>query len=214
MLTAAAAREVGVFVDWNSRLKLAPTELEDLPSERAQFALRQLGKGVARFLCSLDRSSIFRVRLRLYHGWTAGTTPSPNRRAVFSLAEFYDPEALFPSPRVLSPSPIELGDRLMDARDERLVTRLNIHLPNTLRRQRGDEPPVEKMVDAALASDLLSWARREPASLALVLSSDDDIIPPVFVAEAWMAPFGGEVRILRPEARGDSRFLHLEGLLA
>jgi hypothetical protein len=88
-----------------------------------------------------------------------------------------------------------------------------IHLPNTLRRQGGDNIPSEKMVDGAIAADLLSWARTDPTTLALVLSSDDDIVPAVFVAEAWMAPLGGSVRILRPAARGDSRFLNLEGLL-
>lgn len=212
-MAVSTFRDVGLFVDWNSRLRLAPEELEEQAVERARFALQQLGKAVTRFLCAIDPTTIFRLRFRLYHGWTAGTTPTVNRRALFSLTEFYDPELLFPSTRVLCPSPIEFGDRLLDGRVERLVTRLNIHLPNTLRRQRGDEPPSEKMVDAALASDLLSWARSEPQSLALVLSSDDDIIPPVFVAEAWMSPLGGQVLILRPDARGESRYLNLEGLL-
>lgn len=206
-------RSVGIFVDWQSRLLLAPRELDDDPPERARFALRQLGRAVTRWLCALDDKSIFRVRLRLYHGWTAGTTPTVNRQAIFRLAEFYDPESLFSSRRILCPGPIEFGDRLMDGRNTRLVTHLRLHLPNTLRRQRGDADPTEKMVDGAIGADLLSWARSDPASLALVLSSDDDIIPPVFVAETWMGPMGGQVFILRPRARGDSRYLNLEGLL-
>jgi hypothetical protein len=206
-------KSVGLFVDWNSRLRLAPRELDRVPIERAKFALKQLGKTVTRELCGFDASAVFRLRVRIYHGWTAGITPTINRRALLSLSEFQDPDLLFPSLRVLCPSPIELGDRLIDARVDRLVTRMAIHLPNTLRRQGGDDIPAEKMVDGAIGADLLSWARADAGGLALVLSSDDDIVPAVFVAEAWMTPFGGAVRILRPPARGDTRFLNLEGLL-
>ena len=206
-------RRVGLFVDWNSRLRLTPRELDFDPVDRARYSLNHLGKVVTKRLCALDSLTVFRVNMRLYHGWTAGVTPTVNRKALTSLIEFQDPESLFPSPRVLCPSPIELGDRLLDGRNERLVTNMSVHLPNTLRRQGGDDAPTEKMVDGAIAADLLSWARAEPASIALVLSSDDDIVPAVFVAESWMLPFGGVVRILRPQARGDSRFLNLEGLL-
>jgi uncharacterized LabA/DUF88 family protein len=212
-VAAVRFQSVGLFVDWNSRLRLAPADLQAEPVERARFSLNQLGKTVARELCNLDASIVYRVRLRIYHGWTAGISPTLNRRSLTSLTEFHDPEQIFPSQRVLCPTPIELGDRLLDGRDERLVTRMSIHLPNTLRRQGGDDFPTEKMVDCALAVDLLSWARTEPASLAIILSSDDDIIPAVFVAESWMIPLGGIVRIIRPTARGDSRYLNLEGLL-
>lgn len=129
------------------------------------------------------------------------------------MSEFASPDEIFPSSRVLALSDIGFGDRLIDALPERQNRGLQIHLPNTYRRQRGDTAPSEKMVDTALASDLLSWAKSEPGSIALVLSSDDDAVPPIFVAEAWMKPFGGSVFLVRPTARGDSRFLALEGLL-
>lgn len=109
---------------------------------------------------------------------------------------------------------MEFGDRLIDALPEREIKPWRIHLPNTLRKQRGDAPPVEKMVDTALGADLLTWARHEPGSIAIVFSGDDDIIPPIFVAESWMKPMGGEIHLVRSRNRAESRYLSLEGLLS
>lgn len=211
--TQSPSRLVGLFVDWNSQILLAPEELQGNPVDRCKFALRSVGKFVAKHLCSLDSHSTFRVRLRLYHGWTAGITHTPNRRAIASLAEFESPDDIFPSRRVLALSDVEFGDRLIDALPSRENRGLGIHLPNTYRRQSGYSQPAEKMVDTALAADLLSWARSEPSSLAIVISPDDDVVPPIFIAEAWMKPFGGSVHLKRSMGRGESRFLALDGLL-
>jgi hypothetical protein len=199
-------------VDWNSHLRLAPEDLEDVVL-RSQHALNAVGKIVARLLCNFDEEATFRVRVRLYHGWTSGITRTPNQIAVTKLPEYESPDQMFPSSRVLSLTDIEFGDRLIDALPQRENVGLGIHLPNTLRNRHGGAEKDEKMVDTALATDLLSWARAEPNSVAIVASADDDVIPPVFAAEAWMRPFGGTVHILRPAPRKESRFLRLEGLL-
>lgn len=206
-------RRVGLFVDWNTQIREAPPEFADQPVEKCRYALKRVGKIVAKQLCNLDSSSVFRVQMRLYHGWTSGVTQTRNRRAFASVAEFTDPDEIYPSARVLALSDVEFGDRLLDALPLRQNRGLQIHLPNTYRRQRGDAEPVEKMVDTALAADLLSWARSDPSSIALVFSNDDDAVPPIFVAEAWMRPFGGSVYLVRPAARADSRYLSLDGLL-
>ena len=67
------------------------------------------------------------------------------------------------------------------------------------------------MVDTALAADLLEWAREGQNGWAIVLSEDDDLVPPVFAAEAWTKPHGGRAFIARSR-RGDA-FLKLDGLL-
>lgn len=206
-------RRVGLFVDWNSQLRECPEDLSSDPVARCQFALRRVGKIATKILCDEDKNAVFRVRLRLYHGWTTGTMQTENRRAFSKVAEFSNPDDIFPSARVVALSDIEFGDRLIDALPTRENSGLRIHLPNTLRRQRGGAEPVEKMVDTALASDLLSWARSEQDSIALVFSKDDDIVPPIFVAEAWMKPFGGVLHLIRSKTRTDSKFLSLEGLL-
>jgi uncharacterized LabA/DUF88 family protein len=204
-------RNVGLFVDWNTQLRQAPKEFENNPSEKSSHALKSVGKLVAKVLCALDDTTLFRVRSRFYHGWTTGITQTVNRRALSLLPELLTPDDLFPSVRILAQSDVEFGDRLIDALPNRLVKGAQVHLPNTFRKY--GESPEEKMVDTALAVDLLSWARQEPNSIALVFSSDDDIVPPVFVAEAWMKPMGGQVILVRARQRGESRFLILEGLL-
>ena len=68
------------------------------------------------------------------------------------------------------------------------------------------------MVDTALAADLLHWARNDAGDWALILAEDDDFIPPVFTAESWIKPFGGQVFIVRKRLSGP--FLRLDGLLA
>ena len=71
---------------------------------------------------------------------------------------------------------------------------------------------MEKMVDTALATDLLDWARSDPAEWALVLADDDDFVPPVFSAEAWIRPHGGRVILVRSQ-RMSKTHLKLDGLL-
>lgn len=211
--TTIQFRRVGLFVDWNTQILASPLEYKERPIEKCRYALGRIGKIVTKYLCNLEDKAVYRVRIRLYHGWTTGVTQTANRRAFSSVGEFLNPDEIFRSRRVLALSDIEFGDRLIDALPIRENQGLRIHLPNTYRRQRSDAEPAEKMVDTALASDLLSWARSDSNGIALVFSSDDDMIPPVFVAEAWMKPFGGSVHLFRSGARADSRYLSLEGLL-
>lgn len=100
---------------------------------------------------------------------------------------------------------------LLSALPERRHARPPIHLPNTLREQTRHAPEEEKTVDTALAADLLSWARSDPGEWALILSEDDDFVPPVFTAEAWTKPHGGRVYIVRSHKKGP--YLKLDGLL-
>jgi hypothetical protein len=72
-------------------------------------------------------------------------------------------------------------------------------LYDTLRphdRQRPNSDLEQKMVDTALASDLLDHARRHRSQKdrgALVIGDDDDLLPPVLTAIEW----GSWVRVLR-----------------
>jgi hypothetical protein len=154
----------------------------------------------------------FRVDLRLYSGWTKGFTRSDYYKAVNTLSEAFDLDALFPSSRIAVTPHLGFGDRLLDAMESRLNLGLGVHLPNTLRQQEGGGPWNEKMVDTALASDLLSWLREDFDSWAVVVSNDDDLIPPVFVAEGWLQHSSGRVLLLRTQSRPGDRFLRLDGL--
>lgn len=193
-------------------LRCAPEDLKNDPVERCRHTLLRVGKLTTRILCGIDKSTVFRVRTRLYHGWTSGTTRTHNRRAFIELEKNYIPDEIFPSERVLAMNEIEFGDKLIYALPNRELKGSGIHLPNTLRKQSGNSRPTEKMVDTALAADLLCWARDEPTSIALVLSADDDMIPPTFVAESWMVPYGGSIFLVGREQRPESKYLKLEGL--
>ena len=67
------------------------------------------------------------------------------------------------------------------------------------------------MVDTALAADLLEWAREGQDGWAIVLSEDDDVVPPILTAEAWVKPHGGCVFLVRTRPR--DQYLKLDGLL-
>jgi hypothetical protein len=202
---------VTAFVDWNSQLRSTELPEDVSPNERARAALRRLGGSVSRLLVAQDSVSRFRLAVRLYCGWSKGFTRSDYFRAVSSLSDAFDIDPLFPSSRVNVLSDLEFGDRLLDALPHRLNSGLGVHLANTLREQ-GRGQWREKMVDTALACDLLSWVRANPAGWALVISNDDDMVPPVFVAEAWLAQSPGRVLLLRSFKRPSDKFWHLEGL--
>ena len=150
--------------------------------------------------------------MRLYHGWHKGWEPTENFRAMISTVSETDFSVLTQTPNVVCSSDVQYGHTLLSAFPERTHHRPPIHLPNTLRRRARNARPTEKMVDTALAADLLEWARRESDEWALVLSEDDDVVPPLFTAEAWIRPHGGRAFIVRASPRPDA-FLKLDGLL-
>lgn len=203
---------VAAFVDWNSQLRAIPDSASKEPAERSRVALKRVAKNITKILCAESSSANFRVTVRVYSGWCKGFTRTVNHIALSSLPELHDLDALFPSGRVSVIPSIGYGDRLLDSLSKREHSKLGIHLPNTLRQQDGRSNPREKMVDTALASDLLSWVRSEPTGWAAVVSNDDDMVPPVFAAEAWAAEQGGHVMLIRSRVDTD-RFLRLDGLV-
>ena len=207
-MTARPIR-VTAFVDWNTQLHNARARAAD-PRTRAKRTLEKTARVIGRSL-TRHASSSFHVALRLYHGWHKGWEPTENFRAMISIVSETDFSALAQTPNVVCSPDVQYGHTLLAALPERAHARPPIHLPNTLRRQTRDACPTEKMVDTALAADLLEWARRDPNEWALVLSEDDDVVPPLFTAEAWIRPHGGRAFIVRASRPGG--FLKLDGLL-
>ena len=203
----AHPKPVTVFVDWAAQMHNAGVSHTQQIVEGAQRTLSKTAQAVGRLLKAEE--SRFRVSFRLYHGWHKGWQETVGliaaRQAVgrIDFARLSEPHVDF--------SPIvAYGHTLLDALPERQTK--SIHLPNTLRDQRRDEAPTEKMVDTAIAADLLAWARRCPSEWALVLAEDDDVVPPLFTAEAWIKPHGGRAILLR--RRGATQYLKLDGLLS
>ena len=152
----------------------------------------------------------FNVGLRLYHGWHKGWQRTERLRAMMQTAtpeftkNYSDSDVIFGA--------VHYGHTLLSALPGRFHEHQALHLPNTLRQQSKNEPRQEKMVDTALAADLLHWARYNPDEWALVVAEDDDFVPPLFAAEAWIEGQGGRALMVR--SRRPDAYLKLDGLLA
>lgn len=202
---------VMAFVDWRAQMHNAKVDAEADVNEQASRTLSSVSRILTRALLKMDSTARFKVTLRLYHGWTKGFQPTVNRTAISAVIAGMDFSLLSTSPNVVISDDVGFGDVLLNALPERLRGG-RVHLPGTLR---DDEEGRlrEKMVDTALASDLLTSAVTYPKEWSVVLAEDDDIVPPLFVAEAWKSGGEGKVILVRKRTLGKQNLLNLDGLL-
>ncbi len=210
--SVAAPTKVTAFVDWTAQMHNARALAIEEPHARAERTLKNVIRIIEKALAGREPSTRFLVALRLYHGWHKGFEATENRKAVAALIVETDFSDLPRSPNVRFSSEVGYGDELLAALPKRAHVRPPIHLPDTWRQRDRGSPRAEKMVDTALATDLLERARSDPHEWTLVLSEDDDVVPPVFTAEAWMKPYGGCVLIVRTR-RSSRPFLKLGGIV-
>ena len=197
------------FVDWTAQIHNAGATLHD-PLSKAKRTLEKTTSAVHRVLSKEDGALRFEVALRLYHGWHKGWQQTPDLRAIMTTAADPGFPVDYCAPNVIFRSSLQFSHTLLSALPARLHEPHMVHLPNTLRQQRSDSQPTQKMVDTALAADLLHWARHSPDEWALVLAEDDDLVPPIFTAEAWIQPHGGRAFLVRTRTQG--AYLKLTGL--
>lgn len=213
LVDTRSARPIAVtaFVDWNSQIHNAKGDRLD-PVEKAKRTLRGTLRAVRRVLAREEPARRFDVALRLYHGWHKGWEKSVNLRAIMETVAEQGFPAVYSAPNVLFRQAVGYGHTLLHTLPERRHAGHQIHLANTLRWRTGrpSREEEEKMVDTALAADLLQWARESPSEWALVLAEDDDVVPPVFTAEAWIKAHGGRAFIVR--TRQYNQYLRLGGL--
>ena len=201
---------VTAFVDWNSQIRNANVSPGD-PHGNARRTLKKTSRIIGKALARLAPTCRFSVVFRLYHGWYKGWEPADNFRAMTTIVSEIDFSLLAQTRNVTFSPNVQYGHALLSALPERRHVRPPIHLPNTLRKKDRNSAWQEKMVDTALAADLLDWAREGQSGWALVLSEDDDVVPPVLAAEAWTRAHGGRTFIVRIRRGGP--FLKLRGLL-
>lgn len=201
---------VTAFVDWNSQIHAA--RLPELgENEIAKRTLDYVARAIGRVLSSIDSQSKFDVTLRIYHGWHKGFEPTPRRKAMIAVAAGADFSALSCKRNVLLRNIVEYGDRLISAFQERTHHKLGCQLANTLRRsERSIDALEEKMVDTAIASDVVDTAHRDRQRWIVVVGDDDDLVPPVYVAEAVRNNNAGRVILIR--TRPETPFLKLDKL--
>jgi hypothetical protein len=201
---------VTALIDWNSQIRASKPPKDATADLRAKLALKYIGRVLGRALQQLDAGRRFDVSLRLYYGWRKGFSETDGRRAIGRLmAE--DFENLATRSNVIIRHEIRFGDNLISAREGRLHEKMNCHLPNTLR-DHIDLPGrlQEKMVDTAIASDLLHLAMTEKERWVIILGEDDDLVPPLLTAEAARGTSEGRIALIRK--RKGTPFLKLDGL--
>jgi hypothetical protein len=210
MQISSAITRVTAFVDWNSQIHAAaPGKVG--PVEVCDKTLRFLGKSIGIVLNKVESKRRYDVTLRIYHGWYKGFEPTANRKAMVQVFARMDFPALSTRANVVIRPDLHFGDLLMSALPRRLQPHLNCHIPNTLRRGLIDKAQIEeKMVDSAIASEVVDMAHREPDRWIVVVGDDDDLVPPVFVAEGARPTGAGRVMLVR--TRPDTKFLKLDGL--
>lgn len=128
--------------------------------------------------------------VRVYHGWHRGTTPTDDYRELAAAVE--DTRRWYGRLHV---SQVTLAYRMLFGREAYAGNSSTLF--GTVRRREDQDGDEQKMVDTALAADLLHWARRNSAArspaMIFVVAEDDDFYPPVALANHW----GVKARILR-----------------
>ena len=191
-------------MDWHTSVIASGAALRhSRPDAVARAALEHVERILSDHLSKSGGGSRFRVRLRLYTGWHRGKTPTDYHRGIVKvLKDYADRHRTHHQGRVIfegGRDGVQLGNRLACV-PERLAKGNECHLLDTLRNRNGVDQ--EKMVDTALAVDLLGLATRREADRYVVVSDDDDLLPGLLAAEAA----GADARLLsRPGT--SSRFM-------
>jgi len=202
--------DVDAFVDWRSQIANAGQRGKSDRNQKALETAQYVARTIAALLKKEGNADLYHVFVRIYHGWYRGLTPTDNFRGLNEVLT-----------NKLIPLSIEnvafdwsspFGGTLLDALDHRKHPRLRIHLPDTLRADLENEGRErEKMVDVALACDVLRSTRSDPRSWRIILAEDDDFIPVAFVSEKWAKDLGGKITILRTNP--GNRHINLTGIL-
>ncbi|MGP4687989.1 hypothetical protein ACSV5K_16675 [Agrobacterium pusense] len=199
------------FIDWNTQIHSARPRDSLNHDEVAKVTLNYVGKTLGRVLSREAPSMKFQLTLRLYHGWYKGYERTDRRKAITTVVAGADFPALSNKTSVSIRPMVEYGDNLYSAGIARFHDKHDCHLPNTLRK-RSNLPNdfEEKMIDTAIASDVIDVAYREPATWLLLMGDDDDLVPPAMIAEG--ARRGGPGKVLLVRNRPVTKYLKLEGL--
>lgn len=194
------------FVDWNSQLLLTRIDYKEKPIDAARAAFRKVTRQIPQCLVRADTEANFLVHLRLYHGWRKGYEQTANLKAIRAVIAETDFSTASDNTSVVYSDNVGFGDCLLSALPRRMHQKLGIHLPNTIR-DRGSHGHEEKMVDTALAADMVVCAYRDPNEWILLVSEDDDLIPPLFTAESIINLLQSRAMLLRNRMRGNNMLL-------
>jgi hypothetical protein len=190
-------RHAIVFLDWDTARRITPNP--QLPAQDMSRAVREIEQ-VFDALRRIVADHLTGIDWRLYHGWHSGTTTTPDYRAV---------------QKFLAEAGTTVIDKVSFGNDITMATSLlsggsRMPLYDTLRERTekdGKRTTRQKMVDTGLVCDLLHSARSSRDDIHLIYGDDDDLLPGIFMAEAW----GSCVHMYRPDA--GSRHLNTRNIV-
>lgn len=199
------------FVDWHTAVIASGAITRPRRAAAvARKALEHVERVVSDHLCRSGARTRFRVRLRIYAGWHSGRTPTDYFKGIAEVMGAYaNRPRQYQQGRVIfegGNQGIRLGNRLAVV-PGRLARRHDVHFLDTLRYRDG--APREKMVDTALAVDLLALANRKEADRYVVVSDDDDMLPGILAAEAA----GANARMLSRPGSSSKFMAHARDLI-
>lgn len=191
-------RRVQVFVDWDTARRIVRADARRGRRSLVERAIGAIQDSLADLLMARHPNGVFRVTMRVYHGWHRGLT------ATEDWQKFEEFRLAFRTGRTIgkvSFAPeIEYGHQMLcNSRRGRLM--------DTVRR-RQDGLDEQKMVDTALISDILHYTRYKDGDMVIVVGDDDDLLPGVFTAEAWGMP----IFVARLRAH-DNQHVNTDGLI-
>jgi hypothetical protein len=202
---------VTALIDWNSQIYAAKQRKAPSEIAKAERTLSYVGRMIGRALVSAEKTQRYDVSLRLYHGWRRGFEITKRRTAMVTAAARADFPSLSNQSTVVVRENLGYGDRLLSALPSRLLNRKDCHFADSLRPSLADKSRLEeKMIDTAIASDLVDLAHREPERWLIVMGDDDDLVPAVLVAEGILAQ--SDARMILIRTRPPSPFVMLDGL--
>jgi uncharacterized LabA/DUF88 family protein len=176
-----------VLVDWNNTVSLLGRDGSRITLRAVIFdTISKIQSCTAKILSSLDGITKYACAMRIYDGWHSLKEPTDLRKKFDELI----PTSQFKNAlsrtigRVSFLPEINYGDHLLY--DERYGT-----LYNTKRAQE------QKMVDTAIVCDTLAILLTRYARMVVIVSDDDDFIPPMVSAEA----LGHKVILVRGAGR-------------
>lgn len=167
---------VTALIDWDACRRLCPPARNQRVRDIERI-FAKLQDEISSCLISGSGDAHYRVRWRVYHGWYAGKTKTEDRLSF---------ERYVRSARSRNVRRVSFGADFSYSE----ILCCNSHrspIFDTLRADESTSIPRQKMVDTALACDLLHLVRTRDSDVYVVVADDDDFVPALFTAESWKA---------------------------
>lgn len=170
----AAISSVYVLVDWHNVQGYVSPNFDANPRRYVPIVILRIQQQVAQVLTKIDAAARYRATMRIYHGWHRERESTTVRRDFEMFAN--DTDFARRISRVSFASGFQFGNNL--ACGGEFGTLFDTYRGNGQRLG-------QKMIDTAIACDLLHLLQFSEADYGIIVSDDDDFVPVVITAKMW-----------------------------